>query len=449
MEVIRETESICPDCFERLPARVIADNGEVSLRKSCPDHGLFQIRLSRQPDYYRELERLYFSILPDEIPQKDYIVRLTESCNMDCPICLARSNERTVPDYSFETLKLFLQDKKNYKLDLMGAEPTMRSDLIEIIRLIAESGNISALHTNGLKLVDREYVECLKEAGLNEVHLQFDGFDDRANLIIRGMILNEIHTRILSNLKEFNIPTDLVMTVLKGVNEDEVGPVFDYAVANSFVREVFFLGCRHLGRAIELEEDPTLMPDEVIDIFVAQRGDVVDRSQMLIFQKAYYLLLRLLRVRKCFYIQHHLLVRSSGGVTALDRLIGLEKFSRAVNKLAEATIRKGRIPLLRGILNGVRLACNPAVFGIAKDILRVKLSWKGGLKLSTLPPHFLLLGFISACDPYTFDYQIASNCGKGEISEDLGVQHSGALANISREKLYRQESARGIPPEKI
>jgi len=443
-EILRRTESICPECFQKIPAEVVIEENEVYLRKRCDRHGPFRVRLSRKPDYYRQLNNSYFKIIPHEIPQKDYIVRLTERCNMMCPICLARSNERSQPDYSLDKLRAFLKRKKNYKLDLMGAEPTMRDDLFEIIEMVSASGNIGALHTNGLKLADREYVERLKEAGLNEVHLQFDGFDEEANRLIRGMPLNDIHARILQNLEEFDLPTDLVVTVLRGVNEKEVGPVLDYAIAHPFVKEVFYLGCRYLGRAISLEEDPTLMPDEVVDIFTSQRGEVVNRSQMLNFQKAYYLLLRMFNIRKCHYIQHHLLVRTKKGVIALDKLIGIEKFNRLVNKLEAETIKHGRVPPLRAALAGVGLALNPHLLSILKDILKVKLSWRGGLNLSTLPRHFLLLGFISACDPYTFDYQIAPNCGKGEISEDLGVQHSGALANVLREMLYRREIAEKI-----
>lgn len=445
-ETLRRTESICPECFQRIPAEVVIEKQEVFLRKRCPRHGPFRVRLSRQPDYYRQLNHSYFKILPYEIPQKDYIVRLTERCNMMCPICLARSNERSHPDYSLNKLRKFLERKKNYKLDLMGAEPTMRDDLFEIIKMVSASGNISALHTNGLKLTDRNYVERLKEAGLNEVHLQFDGFDEEANRLIRGMLLNDIHYRILENLEEFDLPTDLVVTVLRGVNENEVGPVLDYAIAHPFVKEVFYLGCRYLGRAISLEKDPTLMPDEVVDIFTSQRGNVVNRSQMLNFQKAYYLLLRMFNIRKCHYIQHHLLVRTREGVIALDKLIGIEKFNRLVNKLEAATIKKGKIPLPRALISGMGLALNPRLLSVFKDILKVKLSWRGGLNLSTLPRNFLLLGFISACDPYTFDYQIAPNCGKGEISEDLGIQHSGALANVLREQLYRQEISEKVTP---
>ena len=62
-----------------------------------------------------------------------------------------------------------------------------------------------------------------------------------------------------------------------------------------------------------------------------------------------------------------------------------------------------------------------------------------GFNLSCLPRRTLLLGFISACDQYSFDSQIARNCGKGAVSVELGVEDSGAIDNIVRDRLVCRE----------
>jgi hypothetical protein len=59
--------------------------------------------------------------------------------------------------------------------------------------------------------------------------------------------------------------------------------------------------------------------------------------------------------------------------------------------------------------------------------------FKSGMNLKEVPNRFLLLGFITACDPHNFDAQVAVNCGKGELSVDGGYIESGAVANVNRE----------------
>lgn len=184
--LIRTTESLCPECLQTIGASLIEREGAVYLQKRCPEHGEFELLVSRHPGYYRPLNDFYFSLFPNSLPQRDYIVHLTNKCELNCPICLADANSLDVQDLSLEALRVFLRKRRGCKVDLMGAEPTMRSDLPEIIRLVHRSGNIAALHTNGIRVAEYSYLESLKKAGVDEVHLQFDGFDDAVYERIRG-----------------------------------------------------------------------------------------------------------------------------------------------------------------------------------------------------------------------------------------------------------------------
>ena len=62
------------------------------------------------------------------------------------------------------------------------------------------------------------------------------------------------------------------------------------------------------------------------------------------------------------------------------------------------------------------------------------LSYLRGFNLGKISSNFVLIGFISACDAYSFDYQVASNCGKGALSMELGIQDIGAIDNVLRDK---------------
>ena len=221
-KLIRKTESFCPQCVQKIPAEIVEEKEKVSMVKECPQHGRFRVFLSQHPWYYRGLNDFYFSLMKKKLPQHDYILRLTERCNLNCSICLASANENSTIDYPIERLKDFIQGKKGYKFDLMGTEPTMREDLPRIISMIHDSGNLAALHTNGIKIADFSYLKELWEAGLREVHFQFDGFDDQFYLKVRGAKLLSIKMKALENLKRLNIGTDLVATILRGYNDKEI-----------------------------------------------------------------------------------------------------------------------------------------------------------------------------------------------------------------------------------
>ena len=93
VEVLRTTRGTCPICIEVVDARLIVDSGQVLLEKNCPDHGKNRALLSESPAYFSELLEFYHDIMPRDLPQRDFILRLTARCNMRCPICLASSDQ--------------------------------------------------------------------------------------------------------------------------------------------------------------------------------------------------------------------------------------------------------------------------------------------------------------------------------------------------------------------
>jgi len=435
---LRATRGTCPVCVEVVDARVVEVDGQVLLEKSCPHHGRHRALLSRHPRYFAELLEFFHDVMPESLPQRDFILRLTARCNMRCPICLASANEYQEEDLSQDALKRFLSSRgRRLKLDLMGAEPTLRRDLEEIVRLAHDRGHITALHTNGLELQDPARLERLVAAGLDEVHLQFDGFADEHDLVLRGRPMRAVRERVLASLEQHRVATDLVMTVLRGLNEAQMEPVLAYAAAHPFVKEVFYLGCRRLGRATEDFKDDCVAPDELIDDLERETGGRVARRDVRVFQKLYFSLLAAFRVRKCLYIHHYMVVRSKGGYRPVAELVDLayleprlERFRRLLRRsralaapylllhAAVAVLRRRGLPLL---LDGALLS------------LMLLL----GFDLSRIKRRVILIGFITACDPWIHDVEVAANCGKGEVAGDVGTHDAGADANVARERLHR------------
>jgi hemerythrin-like domain-containing protein len=95
--VLRRTSGHCHTCLQAVPAEVIRSETEVNLVKHCPTHGSSVQLLSRAPAYWEDLDRYYFKVNKRAYPQRDYILRMTERCNLACPICLAKANTEDTP----------------------------------------------------------------------------------------------------------------------------------------------------------------------------------------------------------------------------------------------------------------------------------------------------------------------------------------------------------------
>ncbi len=419
---------------------VVVRGDEVFLERECPTHGLIRAHIAGDAAYWEELDRYYFEVNREDYPQRDYIVRMTEACNLACPICLAKANTESTPDLPLDRLREVLRERRGIKVDLMAAEPTLREDLDEWVRTVKAEGGIAALHTNGLKLANLAYARMLKDAGVDEVFLQFDGQDDVANKALRGRPLNKARAATLKNLREVGLATSLIVVVARGLNEAEVGRTVRFALApeNDHVREVFFLGLRLLGSARHSDQwgEQTLMPDDLIGMLCAQEPRI-RRKDVQDFNRLYFAMLSAFKVKKCLYVQHYLLTREPGGeFRPIADVLDLGRLGAAAGKYAE---RRADHPLLaRAGLAGalVREGLRPEALAIVPDFLRLERLFQTGMNLTDVPRRFLLLGFITACDEWNFDADVAVNCGKGELSADGGLNASGAVANVRREARF-------------
>lgn len=437
--MIRTTHALCQVCLRTVAADVREDDGRIWLNRVCPEHGEQRTFLSDHPAYYRDLNRFYFSVMRHGYAQRDFILRLTERCNMDCPICLAGANEDVLADFSVDDVRRLTKRLRGKKLDLMGCEPTTMKNLPEILQVISKSGNIAALHTNGIAFTDLEYVRRLKSAGLDEVHLQFDGFDDDVYRTIRGEPQLEVKMKAFKNLERLGIPVDLVMTVLAGVNEKEILPVLKFGTEHPNVKEVFFLGCRMLGKAVGKFESAQILPDQVIDILAEATDNRISRERVRRFQKLYFTFLSLFGVRKCLYIQHYLLLRDGkDAYLTIDEVIDMERMEHVVERYRVRRERHSRAAAPLFFLEALPCFLSPRAIKLAGEFFTLSMLMMLGFDLKRMRKRSILLGYITACDPLIYDADVSENCGKGEISRDLGFQESGAMANVLREHRWRQ-----------
>ena len=82
-----------------------------------------------------------------------------------------------------------------------------------------------------------------------EVYLQFDSLDARAAARpARGRPAPTSTRKALDRLNEHNISTTLVVTLKKGLNDDEIGEIIDFALKQRCVRGVTFQPIQDAGR---------------------------------------------------------------------------------------------------------------------------------------------------------------------------------------------------------
>jgi len=418
-EVIRKTSSTCPRCHRKIEAYLIEAGQEIHMRKSCPTHGVFDLTVSRHPWYYKGLTEYYFSVMPDRMEQKRYYIYLSNKCNLNCPICLLEPNQDKINDIPIAQFEEIIKKNRSSRFYLYGAESTLQDDLEQWIRLIKRYGNLVNMHTNGIKIADYEYLKRLKGCGLDYISLQFDGFNDMIYKKLRGQNLIDLKIKALDNLDKLNIPTGLNVTIAKGVNEDQINEIIAFAIRSHFIKDVSFATLSCLGSAgNESFSDKFLMPDELIDLVERQSNGKINRKSIFLFQKLYYALLSILKIRRCYNFQHIALIRdNNNGYVTFDTILKLSYFEKILDKY-KVLVRKNRALAAVYLLSRL-------FFNFISDNLLTKLRCipiniliPGQIRNPKIPARTLLISFGTVCDYYKYDSQIAKYCGQGFCVKD-------------------------------
>lgn len=189
----------------------------------------------------------------------DYLrVSVTERCNFRCQYCMPDKPFSWVPRenlLSFEELFLFIKaaiDEGITKIRITGGEPLLRADLDSFVRLISTyKPDIDlALTTNGYLLPS--VAEKLKDAGLNRINISLDSLKpDVAHKIAQKDVLADVLEGIEKAL-EVGLKVKINMVPLKGINEDEIVDILDFAKARGIqVRFIEYMENAKAGEALK------------------------------------------------------------------------------------------------------------------------------------------------------------------------------------------------------
>lgn len=271
------TNSICATCFRKVEAKVIFQDDQVFLHKYCPEHKHQRVLISTDVEYYK-LSRNYLK--PGQMPLKfntpirygcpydcglcpDHeqhscltLVEITDQCNLQCPICYAESGPHRQTWRSLEQVEFLLDcvvrnEGEPDIVQISGGEPTIHPEFFQILDA-AKSRPIKhvMVNTNGIRIAqDEDFARRLSEYMPDfEIYLQFDSLRAEPLKELRGLDLREVHRRALERLNRYNLSTTLVVTLKKGLNDEEIGEMVEFALQQPCVRGVTFQPIQSAGR---------------------------------------------------------------------------------------------------------------------------------------------------------------------------------------------------------
>ncbi|MFA9466036.1 MAG: GTP 3',8-cyclase MoaA [Velocimicrobium sp.] len=177
----------------------------------------------------------------------DYLrISVTDRCNLRCQYCMPEEGVTSIGHnkiLTFEEIELLCRCVSRLgirKIKLTGGEPLVRKGFARLVGTIKALPNIEevTLTTNGILLED--YLDELKEAGLDRINISLDTLNrDKYLHITRGgdldRVLRAIKKACMMGFQSIKINS----LIMKGWNEDEIvslaGIAKEYPVSVRFI----------------------------------------------------------------------------------------------------------------------------------------------------------------------------------------------------------------------
>ena len=222
------------------PLDVLKEVGIKSPEENAADLAALESDLAQRIESRRtEHGTVTIAELPDEIALNDvhdsygrhinYLrISLTDVCNLRCVYCMPedmkfRPTKELMTDDEIIFLTKVAASLGVTKIRLTGGEPTIRPNVVEIVRQIAETPGIKdvAMTTNGLMLP--KLAQPLADAGLNRVNISIDTVDpDKFRQLTRWGDIADVWNGIDASEKAGLKPIKLNCVVVRNFNDEDV-----------------------------------------------------------------------------------------------------------------------------------------------------------------------------------------------------------------------------------
>ena len=240
-----------------IKAQIIERDGQILMVKDCPKHGHFEDVMAVDVEFFRHLEETF--------PGRDMrahndeklhnhgsstvkygrgsvlTVDLTNRCNMMCDPCFMDANQvGFVHELGWEDIKTMLDNaitikpRRQMSVQFSGGEPTLSPHFLEAVAYARKVGyNSVQAATNGIEFAKSpEFCKQAAEAGLRYAYLQFDGIGNAANSHRAVGNLFDVKLRAIENLHSAGVEIVPVVTIVNGVNNEQVGRIIQFALDN-------------------------------------------------------------------------------------------------------------------------------------------------------------------------------------------------------------------------
>lgn len=275
----RTTDSLCPKCVPEarqrilngempvdilktdkigeIKAQVIERDGKIWMVKECPTHGKFEDLMAIDTQFFAHLERVF--------PGRDIrahndedlhnhgtstithgrgsvlTVDLTNRCNMMCDPCFMDANQvGFVHELTWDDITTLLDNAQRIKprrqmsVQFSGGEPTLSPYFLDAVRYSRKVGyNSVQAATNGIEFAKSpEFAKKAADAGLRYAYLQFDGIGNEPNSHRAVGNLFDVKLKAIENLHKGGVDIVPVITIVNGINNEQVGAVVRFALDN-------------------------------------------------------------------------------------------------------------------------------------------------------------------------------------------------------------------------
>jgi len=448
LQVIKQTKSICPECFKVLDATIYEDNNKVYIKKECSEHGKFRDIYWSDYEQYQRAEQfrcegdgienprtktkldcpLDCGLCPQHKSHTGLaIIDVTNRCNLRCPVCFANA---AAAGYVYEPSKKEIQAMlENFRqnkpvpapaLQFSGGEPTIRKDLFELIGMAKEVGfEHVEVNTNGLRLAQSvEYCRDLKEAGISTIYLQFDGLTPDVYEFTRGRDLLDNKMKAVENCRKAGIESIvLVVTLIKGVNDHQLGDIIRFAVENfDIIRCVNVQPVSLCGRLPEHErakmritipdfmklvEEQTDGKIKVSDFYPVPTVVPISKAVGALKDKRYVEFTAHPHCGMATYV-----FIEDGEMIPITRYGNVEKFIKTMKKVYEVASKGHKKQAKLRLIGALR----HIKFGLLRKYLLPILRTGSYESLGELHRKMLLISSMHFMDPYNFDLERVQRC---------------------------------------
>jgi GTP 3',8-cyclase len=219
-------------------------------------------------------------------------ISLTDHCNLRCIYCMPedqtfRPNAELMQDDEIFLLTKLFASLGFDKIRLTGGEPTVRANIVDLVRGIAHTEGIRSvsLTTNGVLLP--KLARPLADAGLHRVNVSIDTLNpEKFKRLTRWGKLDDVWNGILAAEQAGLTPIKLNAVVVRGYNEDDVVDLARLTVEHNwqmrFIEMMPFAGVTDVqtGQVVTAQEIKERIEDSLGDLEVANNGKLDGEARL-------------------------------------------------------------------------------------------------------------------------------------------------------------------------